>query len=146
VVQLANAVFIATHQWIGEENFVVSVIGHTLLCDVCQNRFLVWIDSKPNFDEVMGLLETLTVSMGDEMIKYLKNKYMMGNEQALSITCEEVQAALRECFQARALPEDNDFVVAFIGHICICPECSSYLGHLTEIFKAEQSLEDGVPK
>ena len=146
VVQLANAVFIATRHWIGEENFVASVIGHTLVCDVCQNRFLVWRDSKPNFDEVMGLLGKFTVSLGDEMVKFLKNKYMMGSERALSISCEEVQVALSESFRTRSLPEDNDFVVAFIGHICICPECSSCLGQLMEIFKAEQSLENGAPK
>ena len=80
------------------------------------------------------------------MRNFLKNKYIMGSERALSIRCEEVQAALIESFRTRALPEDNDFVVAFIGHICICQDCLAYLEQLMEGFKAKQMFEDGALK
>ena len=99
--------------------------------------------SECSFEEFMALLGELALPLGDEMVKYLKNKYILGNERALNITCEEAQATLIESFQTRTLPEDIDFVVAFIGHVCICRECSNYLCQLMEKFNVEQLLEGG---
>ena len=145
VVQLANAILVKTHCWMGEEAFEVSVIGHTLLCDVCKYRLWVWLNSEPNFDELMGLLGRLRSTLGEGMMNFLKNKYMMGSEQALSISCAEVQTALRECFRARALPEYNEFVVMFISHICICQKCLGYFGKLMESFEAQKAQEEDPP-
>jgi hypothetical protein len=146
VVQLANAVLVQTHRWMGEEAFEVSVIGHTLLCDVCKYRFWVWIELEQSFEDFVGLLGQLSQKLGDEMVKFLRNKYMLGSQQALSISCEEVQAALVECFHVKALPEDSDFAVAFIGHVCICQDCLGFLGQLMESFEAQQALLAGAPE
>ena len=39
VMQLANAVLVATRHWIGSVHFGATVISHTLLCDNCKYDF-----------------------------------------------------------------------------------------------------------
>lgn len=146
VVQLANAVLVQTHCWMGEEAFEVSVIGHTLLCDVCKYRFWLWIESKQSFEDFLGLLGRLPRMLEDGMVKFLSNKYLLGSQQALSISCEEVQAALQGCYRVRALPENSDFAVAFIGHVCICQDCLGFLGQLMESIEAQHALLAGAPE
>ena len=61
----------------------------------------------------------------------------MSREEAFSVSCEEVRTALLECFRVKALPEDSDFAVTFLGHLCMCQNCFDYLGQLMEIFEVE---------
>jgi hypothetical protein len=70
----------------------------------------------------------------------------MSREEAFSVSCEEVRTALLECFRVRALPEDSNFAVTFLGHLCMCQNCSDYLGQLMESFKAQQAQEEVPPQ
>lgn len=70
----------------------------------------------------------------------------MTREEAFSVSCEEVRTALLECFRVRALPEDSNFAVTFLGHLCMCQNCFDYLEQLMKVFDTEQAQEEVSPQ